>query len=147
MKIADWGSSLFLMIFGAAVAWQAEKLSFGSFRAPGPGFFPYCLGLILMGLSLVVLVQGVRKKAGLPETGLRRDKVSIALAAIFAYALVLDFLGYLLSSFILMSVLIRITVKKAWWFAPVLACLISLASYILFKVWLKVLLPAGFWGF
>ena len=33
--------------------------------------------------------------------------------------------------------------KKAWWFAPGVACLIALASYVLFKVWLKVLLPSG----
>jgi len=38
-------------------------------------------------------------------------------------------------------------VKKAWWFAPGVACLVSLVSYILFKVWLKVLLPGGWLGF
>lgn len=148
MKIADIGSSVFFMAFGIFVAWQSEKLSFGSFRAPGPGFFPYCLGLILLALSCVVAVQEIRKKgAGGHEAGLRKDRVIIALAGIFAYAFIVDFLGYLVSSFILMFLLIKMMVKKSWWFAPVVACLISLASYILFNVWLKVSLPAGLGGF
>ena len=147
MKTSDIGSSFFFMVSGVFVAWQSEKLALGNFRAPRPGFFPFCLGLLLIGLSFVVFAQGIRKKNGFHETGLRKDGVIIALASIFAYAFVLESLGYLLSTIFLMVFLLKMMVKKTWWFAPAAACLISVASYILFKVWLKLLLPVGFLGF
>jgi hypothetical protein len=65
----------------------------------------------------------------------------------FAYPFVLEPLGYLVSSFLLMFLLIRMMVKKTWWFAPAAACSISLASYVLFKVLLKVPLPDTHLGF
>ncbi len=113
MKIADIGSSVFFMAFGIFVVWQSEKLSFGSFRAPGPGFFPYCLGLVLIALSCVVAVQEIQKKKRGHEAGLRKNRVIIALAGIFAYAFIVEFLGYLVSSFILMYLLIKMMVKKS----------------------------------
>ncbi len=71
----------------------------------------------------------------------------LALGSIFAYSLVLESLGYLLSTFFLMFLLLRMMVRKIWWFGPVVACLITLISYILFKVWLKVFLPTGILAF
>lgn len=129
------------------MTWQSEKLSLGVPRAPGPGFFPFCLGLLLIGIALIILGQGVRQRPGVRETGLSRGRVILALATIFVYPFVLDPLGYLLSTFVLMFLLLRMMVKKAWWFVPAVACFISLVSYVVFKVLLKVLLPGGILGF
>ncbi len=147
MKASDVGSSSVLMAFGGFTVWRSLLLFIGSARAPGPGFFPFCLGLLLIGLALIIFVQGIAKEPGIPEAGLTVRKVIIALVALYAYALALDPLGYLLSTFLLVFFLLITMVKKALWFAPVVACLISLVSYILFKVGLQVILPAGIIGF
>lgn len=147
MRGSDIGSSLFFMAMGAFLAWQSVGLSVGSPRVPGPGFFPFCLSLVLVGASFIILFQGMKRSPHAPEKGLKRSRVAIALAAIFAFPLVMEPAGYLVSTFLLMWLLLKLMVKKTWWFAPGVACLISLASYILFKVWLKVLLPSGLLGF
>jgi len=126
------------------MVWQSIRLSLGSVRAPGPGFFPFCLGLILVALAALIFFKALRKEPHGIGTGLRSWRVAIALGAIFAYAFVLESLGYLLSTFLLMGLLLKLMVKKVWWFTLGIACFVSLASYFLFKVWLKVALPSGF---
>jgi putative tricarboxylic transport membrane protein len=147
MKTSDIGCSIFLMALGGFTAWHSEKLSIGGLRAPGPGFFPFCLGLLLIGLAALIFFQGLKQGPGVREKGRRRSRVILALAAVFAYPFVLDPAGYIVSTFFLMVILMGMMVKKTWWFAPALSGLISLASYILFKVWLQVLLPVGILGF
>ncbi len=129
------------------MAWHSVRLSVGSPRGPGPGFFPFCLSLILIGVAIVIFAQGTRRPAQRPEAGLKRRRVALALGAIFAYAFLLELVGYLLSTFLLMLLLLRLMVKRGWWFAPGVACVISLVSYVIFKIWLKVLLPPGFLSF
>ncbi len=62
MKASDIGSSFFLMALGGFTVWQSKKLSLGVPRAPGPGFFPFCLGLLLIGVALAILVHGLKQK-------------------------------------------------------------------------------------
>ena len=135
------------MALGGFTAWQSEKLSLGSPRRPGPGFFPFYLGLLLILIGIIIFIQGMKQKPKPSETGLKRGRVAIVLGAIFAYSFLLEPLGYLFSTFFLMFLLLKMMVKKGWWFAPEVACFISLGSYILFKIWLKVLLPVGLLGF
>ena len=147
MKTSDIGSSFFLMALGGFTVWQSKKLSLGVPRAPGPGFFPFCLGLLLIGVALAILVYGLKQKTESLKTEVSKGRVILALGSIFAYSFVLEPLGYLLSTFFLMFLLSRMMVRKTWWFGPAVACLITLISYILFKVWLKVLLPRGILSF
>lgn len=147
MRVSDIGSSFFLMALGGFTVWQSKKLSLGVPRAPGPGFFPFCLGLLLIGVALAILVYGLKQKTESLKTEVSKGRVILALGSIFAYSLVLEPLGYLLSTFFLMFLLLRMMVRKIWWFGPVVACLITLISYIMFKVWLKVFLPTGILAF
>ncbi len=147
MKISDVGSALFLMALGAFMAWQAQKLSLGTPRMPGPGFFPFWLSILLLLVALVILWQGIKGKPGETKGSLKWGRVILALGAIFIYALVLEQIGYLICTFVLMTFLLIMMGKKAWWFAPSVSAVITLASYVLFKVWLEVLLPRGLIGF
>jgi len=147
MKQADIGSSLCLIVIGSLVAWQAQKLSVGDYHAPGPGFFPFYLSLLLIIAGIAIFIQGLREKPEEEEAAPRKMRVAVALAAIFIYPFLLEPLGYLLTTFLLMLLCIRMMLTRAWWFAPSLSIAISLFSYIIFKVWLQVLLPAGLMGF
>jgi putative tricarboxylic transport membrane protein len=143
MRKKDTTSAIVLLCAGGFMAWQSVRLSIGSLRKPGPGFFPFSLSLSLVAAALMILAHGLKGTPEIPEQGLKKYRVAIALAAIFAYAFVLETAGYLVATFFLIWLLLKLMAKKAWWFAPGVACLISLVSYVLFKMWLKVLLPAG----
>ena len=143
MKKSDIGSSVFFMAMGGFLAWQSVGLSIGTIHVPGPGFFPFCLSLILIGIALIIFFQALTKEDQPAEKGLKRHRVVIALAAIIVYALIMEPVGYLISTFLLILLLLRIMVKKAWWFVPGVAFVITVVSYLLFRVWLQVLLPDG----
>jgi putative tricarboxylic transport membrane protein len=135
------------MFLGGFMAWQSEKLSLGSPRAPGPGFFSFCCGVLLIGVALMILVQGLKRKYGARQIELRWGRVSLFLGAIFGYAFILEPLGYLLSTFMLLFFFLNMMVKKRWWFALAVAGFISLISDIMFGVFLRVFLPKGLMGF
>lgn len=147
MKTSDMASSVFLMALGGFIAWQAEKLSIGGIHEPGPGFFPFYLSLILIILGIAIFVQGLREEPKQKEEAPRKMRLAVTLLAIFIYPFLLESLGYILTTFLLMLIIIKMMIEKAWWFAPSLSLLISLASYVIFKMWLQVLLPAGLLGF
>ncbi len=146
MRISNVGSSSLLIALGGFIVWQSKKLSVGSFRAPGPGFFPFCLGLLLIGIALIILVQGVRQKPEVHET-IRKGRVILAMVALTAYPVVFEYVGYLLSTFLFMLLLLRTVERKPWWIGTGAAALITLFSYLLFKVWLGVQVPDGILGF
>lgn len=147
MKLSDIGTASLLIAFGAGTAWQAKILSIGVPRAPGPGFFPFCLGVLLIGVGLIIFAQGLKQKTEGREVGQGKWRAYAALAAVFIYSFIMEPLGYLLATFLLMYFLVTMMIRKKWWFGPLVACLFSLASYVLFGVWLKILLPKGILGF
>ncbi len=60
----DFFSGLMFMTVGGAFAWGAVSYEIGDAARMGPGYFPFMLGLILVGLGALVTVNAVRK--GLP---------------------------------------------------------------------------------
>ena len=62
MKNRDLHSSMFWMGFG--VLFVVGSLQQGLLRKgiPGPGFLPFILGIVLMGLSLMIFIPALSKK-------------------------------------------------------------------------------------
>lgn len=55
----DFWSGLMFMLVGLAFAWGATEYSFGSSARPGPGYFPFGLGILLAVLGGVVLFKAL----------------------------------------------------------------------------------------
>ena len=124
-------------------------MGIGQWRAPGPGFLPAVFGGIMSGLSIVLLIMTMLTKMAPQEqisfwkekTSWR--KVSFSLLSLILYMVLLNYLGYLLTSYLLMNYLIRFIGKKGWVLSIVVALLISGISYLVFQVWLDIPLPKG----
>jgi putative tricarboxylic transport membrane protein len=151
MKRYDLGSALFLLVFGLVAAVEARRLALGTPGRPGPGFFPFYLGtaLCLVALALVLRAAwGGGEKAGArPEAGEgpQRWKVVATLAALFAYAFVLEVLGFVAATALLIFFLFRVIERQSWAISVGGSILTAGFAYILFKAWLGVQLPAGLW--
>lgn len=55
----DFWSGLMFVAIGLAFAWGATAYRFGDSSEPGPGFFPFGLGLLTALLGLVVLLKAL----------------------------------------------------------------------------------------
>jgi putative tricarboxylic transport membrane protein len=141
-------NGLVVLCIGILILWQGRGLSFGSPHAPGAGFFPTLIGVILMVLALVLIVRGDKGT----ERGERLSASSIVrvlgvFAALLAYFLFLEYLGFVVVSFLLMAFFFFWVARQRWYVALSSAVLCIGLAYILFDVLLKSSLPKGVFGF
>lgn len=134
--------SLFWLGVGVFFAVGGILLKPGTARNPGPGFLPLVMALLLMSFSLWFLAQGLVGPAGAFRV-IRWKRQAVLVACVFLYGILLDLLGFLLSTFVLMSVLFSLsfTEKHTWTKVLFLAAATALIGWLVFSVALKVPFP------
>ena len=149
MARANQFSSVFWLILGLAITWGSYRMGVGSLNHPGPGFLPFGCGIILAGLAAFVFVKGMmspREETGIFQRlwgGTRWYKGIYVVAALLAYNFIFAYLGFILSTILLLLFLFKAIEPQKWSVAVAGALVASLASYVLFARWLDVQLPVG----
>ena len=149
MKTGDLLPSLLLILFGALFCRSSLHIGIGSIGAPGPGLIPFGTGALLILFSLGTIVEMiVAKRTGAGGstplfTGKRWGVVLAVLASLFAYALVLNFLGFLAATFLVLTLLFKIPAQQSWKGALGAAALTTASTYALFAYALQCSLPSG----
>ena len=148
MRRRELAAAAVLLAFGLFAVIQARGLRFGTVAAPGPGFFPLCLAAALCLAAVGLIVRAWRAApAGAPAptaTGSpRRFAVAGTLGALLVYALVLEWLGFLLATFALLVFFFRALQRQSWLVVVTGSLATSLLSYLIFKTWLGINLPGG----
>jgi hypothetical protein len=146
-------SGLFWLLLSVTVCIESLRMGIGTVGNPGMGFIGFGAAGLLGILSLALFVQALlRKEEGVATTplftGLLWKRVIIILIALLLYAKLMPLLGYLISTFVLMSFVFWIVREgQRWWWSPVYALIITLATYLVFSVWLNCQFPEGLFGF
>jgi putative tricarboxylic transport membrane protein len=152
MKRYDQISSLIWLVFAIYICVESIRLPLGSWRDPGPGFLPLFVGLILASLSIVCFIQArtadsTDQKASWYSREKWKNLIWILLA-LLAYALVLDYLGFLVTTFLLLIFLFRFGMEPQRWFWAIGGSgIASVSCYVVFELWLRTQLPKGILGF
>jgi hypothetical protein len=97
------------------------------------------LSIILLAVFSLGKVQPRREE----WEGINWQKIALCFAALFAYSISLDFIGYLLGTFLLSAFLFLLMEKRGILLILGASGLISLGFYLLFKHMLLVQLPKG----
>ena len=130
--------------FGAAALYESSKLPFGTVHSPGQGFFPWWTSAAVVLLALVLLFQSLASRSSTAQEGPGRiAKVALLLVVLVAYTFLLDLLGYLLCTFLLVLFMLRAIDPQRWTVALGMAAVTAVGSYVVFAVWLSVPLPRG----
>lgn len=152
MNRHDQMSSGVWLLFAVYICVESLRLPLGSFRDPGPGFLPLLVGILLAALTIVSFSQARPSKA--PESHKpwyprkRWKNLIWILGALLAYAGILDALGFLISTFLLLVFLFRSSLEpRSWPWAIGGSLIASISCYVVFELWLRTQLPKGFWGF
>jgi hypothetical protein len=124
------------------------KYGVGSLSEPGPGFFPLFTGLVLSIAAIGHLAQLSRKPSiRTPEGTLwaeaRWGRGVAVVVGLILYAFTVNFLGYIIATFLLMLVFFSLYDWKRWRVAFIVSFSVITVTYIVFCVWLKVQFPAG----
>jgi putative tricarboxylic transport membrane protein len=147
MRRPTIAASLILAGLAGLILFEASRLAFGSIRVPQTGFFPSVLATLLLFFSIALLVQTRRQDGGENrDEPLKSEawiRIGITLAAMLGFALVLEKLGFLLSTFTVMILLLRVIEPQKWPRVIAVALVTALVSYFLFARLLNIPLPAG----
>jgi putative tricarboxylic transport membrane protein len=149
MRRYETWAAAFLFLVGLFAAIEARKLSIGEFGRPGAGFFPFYLALVFVLISLGLIwksLQAVKTERLPPQISSEAShigKVVTTLLALVVYVFALEWLGYILATFVLMLFLFKAVDPLTWPAAIGGSLSTSLLSYVVFKLWLQVSLPPG----
>ena len=142
-----------IFLFGAVTTLLSLRMPIGTFRTAGTGMFPLSLGILLMILSgafiLKIFFQGqkgqVKKEAPI-ESSESPIQLILFLGTMALATLFFNQLGYPLTSFLLMVVLLRILGIKRWGLNILISVVTAVGSYFLFVKWLDIPMPKGWIG-
>jgi hypothetical protein len=141
-------AAVVLVVFGIVAVEEAAKLRVGSIVRPGPGFFPLALAAAFTVVCLVLAIGAFRSRRA-PATApasLGWTKIAATMAALFVYAVVLERVGFVVATFALLLFFFKALERQRWSVALAGSIVTACVTYLVFKVWLHVQLPAGPWG-
>ena len=128
------------------VAWQLPVPRYTV--ASTPGFLPIVLGTLMLGLCAALLGKAllVRAEDGdapVEFSAVGLAKCAAALSALFGYLLLLDTLGFVLSTFLFLVAVTPLFGRVPWWMWLGVPALVAAAAHVAFVVVLRLRLPAG----
>lgn len=147
-KSFDRYASLLFFVIGAAFMLESQRISHSAYGSNvGPNVFPFLLGLLLGLLSIKLFIETLKYQNSKKEKAtLDYKRFYIILGAALLYAILLEPIGYVLSTFIFLVIGFQTMEKGSLVKTAIISSFFSIGVYFLFAVILKGTLP-GLPGF
>lgn len=139
----DFWSGLMFVALGLGFAWGATYYSFGSSARPGPGYFPFGLGILLAVLGAFVLFEAltIETEDGEKIGDWAFKPLLWIVASVAAFGWALPHLGMVIALPILVIVAAMAGDEFHWKEAVINAAILTLGSWLIFIVGLKLVIP------
>ncbi len=144
-------SSRIWFIAGLGIlAWSVLTLRVGTLSKPGPGFFPIFCGVVICILASIVVYQARRNRKEVKGERLYEKSSLVDLIStvgiLTGYALLLERLGFLVTTFIVLLFIFKKISKTPLFLGIVESLLATGACYFVFGYLLKTPVPKGWFG-
>lgn len=139
----DFWSGLMFLVVGLGFAWGATEYSFGSSARPGPGYFPFGLGILLAILGATVLFKAltIESEGGDPIGAIAWRPLLIIVGAIIIFGLALPRLGMVISLPLLVVIAAAAGDEFKWHEALLTAVVLTVGSWAIFIWGLSLVIP------
>ncbi len=139
----DFWSGLMFVSIGIGFAWGATNYNFGSSARPGPGFFPFGLGILMAILGAMVLFKAlvVETEDGEPIGAWAWKPLSTIMAAVGLFGYTLPTLG-LAASLPILVTMASLAGDEFHWKDVLINCIVlTIGSWGIFIYGLKLVIP------
>lgn len=139
----DFWSGLMFIAVGVAFAWGATTYSFGSSARPGPGYFPFGLGILLAVLGAIVLFKAltIEVEGGDPIGNIAWKPLLYIVGTVTVFGWTLPHLGMVVALPILVVIAARAGDEFHWGEALANAALLTVGSWFIFVYGLNLTIP------
>ncbi len=138
-------------VVGAIICLLSWKIHLGSFHEPGAGFVAFASGIALITIGVMMVLSKMFAKTP-PANGANKHPLLLRLPklplvymvmVLVGYGLVLDLLGYLITTFLVMFALFYDRGRNRLLPSVLASLLIVVSTYLIFETWLRIQLPRG----
>ena len=149
----DRVSSLFWLAVALLAVYGSVHLGVGTLREPGSGFLAFLAGGFIGLMAILVFIQTFFRGKEFQQQivvlwkGVAWHRPLVIALLMVGYILVLERIGFLLSSLLIILIMLRGLERLSWIKAISVSFAASAVSYLLFGVLLSATLPKGIFGF
>jgi hypothetical protein len=137
----------FLVLIGIVITIVSLGYGFGSLRRPGPGLYPFFIGVVILVLSLFVTVSELRSETKPYQMGREGIKTFLWMIVTFCLWIVaMPLLGYVMVTFFATGAFCKIMKLERWWKPLAVSAGTAFFIYLLFDYFLYIDLPRGLLG-
>ncbi len=148
------GGVIWLLV-GVGFCLGSLKLKIGGLHNPGAGFIPFLVGMLLITFGLIMIFSFLfgsqtrrERKGGWGRKNLANLWVPfLTLLILIGYIILFEPVGFLLTSFLCLFLLFKISDPQKWLLPIGLSLGTVVISYLVFSVWLQNQFPRGILGF
>lgn len=139
----DFWAGLMFVVTGIGFAWGATFYSFGSSARPGPGYFPFGLGIILAALGAFTVFEAVTIETddGEPVGAFAWKPLVTILASVLVFGLLLPRIGMALTIPALVFISSLAGDEFHWRDALINSVVLTVGSWAIFILGLKLVIP------
>ena len=135
---------VFLIVLAAGYPTAAD---YGT-GVPGPGLWPIVISAVMLAMAALLVMKSVKmpaeKNVDVPMWNEGTKRVYITMGILFAYTLVLEFLGFIIATTIMEAIFIQWFAKKKPIITVLISVVVTLVIYCVFQFVLNV--PVGSFG-
>lgn len=155
MKKYDRVGGLVWFFLGIALCIGSIKLRLGDLHKPGPGFMPFLAGSLLVLLGLILTLSATLNRSA-EKNEIRGRKLWVkenwknilfTLLILFSYLLLLNLLGFIITTFLFFFFLVKLQAPKRWLMPLAFSGITVFLSHLIFSVWLRCPFPIGIFRF
>jgi putative tricarboxylic transport membrane protein len=145
MRAADLITAAVLMLVGGVVVFDAVRLGIGwGTDGPKSGFFPFWLGVLLIGICVGIVVQAVRRlSADVFVTAAQLGPVLQVFWPAAAAVVVMQFVGLYVASALYIGFYMRWIGHHSWRSVLLVALGTPVVTFFVFETWFLVPMPKG----
>lgn len=128
---------------GAFFIWRSWLLSFGDLGVPGPGLFPFVLGIALFVVALLIAAEEMRRDDYATTVEIGHRNVIVVFVALVVLSALFETAGAYATLGVMTAVLLRMLARVTILTAVLASALGMVLVWVAFKVLLGVQLPVG----
>lgn len=146
-RSVEIGVALLIFALGAIEMWDSWRLGAGwASDGPQSGYFPFRIGAILCGSSLIILFRAFRDeqtaaKNFVPKSQFRQV-MRVLLPSLF-YVFLIWAIGIYVASILYIGAFMRIIGRYGWGMVCAVPIGVMAVLFMMFEVWFLVPLPKG----